>query len=301
MIIVLVAALLSLAAAAVIAGRVVLAPTRARKQLIESVRRGKLGTPQVQTPGFRARVLDPLLPTLAALALRLGRKTSIEDVRSRLQAAGLSRRISPTGFLAGKLLLVVGGLVSGALVGGLQGSGTRALLLGLAFAFGALVMPDFLLARRMKTRLERADSELPKVIDLLAVSVEAGLGFDAALAKLLDRFHGILSEELGVMLAEMRVGESRSGALRRLAERVPSPAVGMFAHALIQGDQLGISLTKILRSQAEEIRNRQRAAAEERAMKAPIKMLFPTVVFILPALFVVALGPPILTLRGHHF
>jgi tight adherence protein C len=140
-------------------------------------------------------------------------------------------------------------------------------------------------------------ADLPDALDLLAVSVEAGMGFDASLAKMNEHMDGPLSEEFGLTLSEMRIGESRSEALKRLAERVDADELSAFTRAIIQADQLGTSLGRILRVQAADARLRRQAAAEERAMKAPIKMLFPTVLFIFPAMFLVILGPAILNVQ----
>jgi tight adherence protein C len=137
---------------------------------------------------------------------------------------------------------------------------------------------------------------LPDALDLLAVSVEAGLGFDAAISRLIEHMDGPLIDEFGLALSEMRVGESRQDAMKKLAARVDSADLAAFVRAIIQADQLGISLGRILRVQAVESRLKRQAAAEERAMKAPIKMLFPTVVFIFPAMFIVILGPAMINL-----
>ena len=141
-------------------------------------------------------------------------------------------------------------------------------------------------------------SELPDALDLLAVSVEAGLGFDGAVAKLVDHMEGPLIDEFGLMMSEIRVGETRTVALRKMAERVDATELSNFVRAVIQAEQLGISLGRILRVQATDTRLRRQAAAEEKAMKAPIKMLFPTVFFIFPALFIVILGPAFLNIMS---
>ena len=139
--------------------------------------------------------------------------------------------------------------------------------------------------------------ELPDSLDVLAVSVEGGLGFDAALARLGEHLEGPLVEEFLLVLAELRIGESRSKALRKMAERVEIPELTSVVNSLIQAEQLGSPLGRMLRIQAEESRNRRQIAAEERAMKAPVKMLVPTAVFIFPAMFVVILGPALLKLN----
>jgi len=139
-------------------------------------------------------------------------------------------------------------------------------------------------------------AELPDALDLLAVSVEAGMGFDGAISKLTEHMDGPLAEEFALTLGEMRIGESRSNALTKMMHRIGTPDFAAFVRAIIQADQLGISLGRILKLQASDSRMRRQLAAEERAMKAPIKMLFPTVIFIFPAMFIVILGPAFLNL-----
>jgi tight adherence protein C len=251
------------------------------------------GTPQ---EGFRERLVAPIGEWLARWALRVNPRTTTDSVAIRLMASGLSRRISPTGFLAAKGVFALGGIFLGSMVGSahsLAGVIMGALFLG---AIGFLG-PDYALTLKARGRKERVRADLPDALDLLAVSVEAGLGFDAALAKLNEHMEGPLGEEFGLTLSEMRIGESRSEALKRLSERVDAQELSAFTRALIQADQLGTSLGRILRVQAADARLRRQAAAEERAMKAPIKMLFPTVLFIFPAMFLVILGPAILNVQ----
>ena len=159
-------------------------------------------------------------------------------------------------------------------------------------------VPDAVVTMLSRRRKERITAELPDALDLLAVCVEAGLGFDGAIAKLTERMVGPLADEFALTLGEMRIGESRQEALKRLAVRVDTAEVGSFTRAIIQADQLGTSLGRILRVQATDTRLRRQAAAEERAMKAPIKMLFPTVLFIFPAMFLVILGPALLNISA---
>ena len=139
-------------------------------------------------------------------------------------------------------------------------------------------------------------AELPDALDLLSVSVEAGLGFDGAVQKLTEHMEGPLIDEFNLALGEMRIGEGRQEALKKIAERSASPEMASFVRAIIQADQLGISLGRILKVQAGDTRLKRQLLAEEKAMKAPIKMLFPTVVFIFPAMFLVVLGPAFLNL-----
>ncbi len=251
---------------------------------------------RAERPDFRRRAVHPFMSGLARAVLRLTPRATVDSVGAKLLAAGLARTISPTAYLAAKGLLVMAAIPLGILIGRQIATGAPALLFALFTAFIGYSLPDTLVTLRTRARKERLSSQLPDVLDLMAVSVEAGLGFDAALAKLSEEMSGPLVEEFALTLGEMRVGESREKALKRMAERTAVPEIAAFTRAIIQADQLGISLGRILRVQANDTRLRRQAAAEEKAMKAPIKMLFPTVVFIFPAMFIVILGPAFLNL-----
>ena len=243
---------------------------------------------------FRERVLYPSANRLAGLALRLNPRVTVESVRMKLMTAGL--RMTPTSFLAAKAAGAIGfgflGLVIGTAI-----SFVATLVFTFSWAFGGFALPGIVVSMKARGRRERIRAELPDALDLLAVSVEAGLGFDGALDKLTDNLEGPLADEFALTLGEMRIGESRHDALKKLTERVDTSEVASFTRAIIQADQLGISLGRILKVQAADSRNRRQMAAEERAMKAPIKMLFPTVAFIFPAMFLVILGPAFLNLK----
>lgn len=242
----------------------------------------------------RERMLVPVFERMARLGLKMTPRGSIEDVRTKLRGAGMGN-VSPTSFLAAKAGFAMGGVALGVVMlgGSAPGMGVFMMIGG---AVGAFLLPDYLLTVRTRIRKEALVSQMPNVLDLLTVSVEAGLGFDAALAKLVERMDGPLVDECRVVLHEMRIGESRQKALRNMADRVDTPESTTLVRAIIQADQLGISLGRILRVQGEDIRHRRQMAAEERAMKAPVKMLFPTALFIFPTMFIVALGPAMLQL-----
>jgi tight adherence protein C len=294
----LVLAVFCLAGAAFLLGELVTAPSRQRYLSVRraaSYGRRELpsGTPQET---IHERLVAPIGDWLARWALRVNPRSSTDSVSRRLMASGLGMRISPTGFLALKALLALVGVFVGSLIGTTRGP--AGLLLG-ALILGAIgfLGPDYALTLKARGRKERIRADLPDALDLLAVSVEAGLGFDASLAKLREHMEGPLAEEFGLTLSEMRIGESRGEALKRMSDRVDAPELSAFTRAIIQADQLGTSLGRILRVQAADARLRRQAAAEEKAMKAPIKMLFPTVLFIFPAMFLVILGPAILNVQ----
>jgi tight adherence protein C len=248
----------------------------------------------LERTSLRDRALVPLSQSLAGVVLKLNPRTSSEAIGLKLLAAGLGQRISPTAFLAAKGLFALAGAGIGLLLVGAAGS--SGMLFGLFLVVVGFFGPDYLVSMYARRRRDQIRAALPDALDLLAVSVEAGLGLDGAIAKLTEHMDGPLADEFRMTLSEMRIGESRADALRRLGERSDTPEVSSFTRSIIQADQLGTSLGRILRVQAADTRLRRQAAAEERAMKAPIKMLFPTVLFIFPAMFLVILGPAILNI-----
>ncbi len=181
-------------------------------------------------------------------------------------------------------------------IGVAGGMSTTLVVLGAIFAAGiGWVTPSFVVQRRAENRLYRIDYAMPELIDLLVVTVEAGLSLSAALQLAGERLKGPLGDELRIVLQEQRMGLTPVQALENMVGRVPTPAVESFARAMVQGQLLGVSVGQILRNLALEMRKRRRAQAEQRAQKAPIKMLFPLVFMIFPALFVVILGPAVVS------
>jgi tight adherence protein C len=295
----LVFAALLLAAAAYLVGEVVTYPNRERRRGVQ--RATTYGRVRVAGTGlerlhFRERVLSPATASLARFALRLNPRVSLDSISYRLLAAGMGRTVTPTTFLAAKGAGAILGGVIGFTFGIATAGPTIGVMLGLGFACAGFITPGFIVSRRGRARREEIRTQLPDALDLLAVSVEAGLAFDGAVAKLTEHMDGALAEEFSHTLGEMRIGESRHDALKKLSDRANTPEIASFTRAIIQADQLGISLGRLLRVQAADSRLKRQAAAEEKAMKSPIKMLFPTVVFIFPAMFLVILGPAMLNL-----
>jgi tight adherence protein C len=153
------------------------------------------------------------------------------------------------------------------------------------------ILPTIYLNGKIGERKQNIQHELPDVLDLLTVSVVAGLGFDAALVTVVEKSDGVLTKEFQRTLQEITKGKSRREALRDMAERCQVNDLSSFVGALVQADQLGVSISNVLRLQAEHMRDKRRQYAQERAMKAPVKMLFPLVFFIFPTIFIVLLGP----------
>jgi tight adherence protein C len=289
----LVLALGCLAGAAFLLGEVATQPARQRRASVARASSyGRIVLRRGDTRSFRERAVLPLAGRLADLVLRLSPKTNVEAISLRLLSAGMSS--SPASFLALKGGCTVGGLVFGLVVGGSARGAGAALLFGLAFAAVGWIAPGYVVTTRARSRREQIRAALPDALDLLAVSVEAGLSFDGSITKITEHMEGPLSDEFALSLGEMRIGEGRAEALRKMEQRVGAPELSSFVRSVIQADQLGISLGRILRVQAADSRNKRQSAAEEKAMKAPIKMLFPTVLFIFPSMFIVILGPALL-------
>lgn len=223
------------------------------------------------------------------LGSRLSPAGMTATLQQRLDVAGNPGRWTPERILAvkGLGLLVLGTL--GALYG-LRGVGTLVLFAAAGGAAG-FFLPDLLLYNEGTKRQQRIQNALPDAMDMLTVCVEAGLGFDAALAQVARNTTGPLSGEFARVIQEMQIGKSRSAALQGMVRRTTAPELRGFVSAMVQAGELGISIAGVLREQAKEMRLKRRQRAEEAAQKVPIKILFPLVFFLFPALFVIILGP----------
>lgn len=247
---------------------------------------------ELQQP-FRERVLVPLFRSLLNTLGRFGLKQNQERLRTNLQLAGNPGNISPNMFiglrmaLAIVLFVVIGLLVFGRL------PFMQALMGALIAAMIGYILPGIWLDRKIKERKKNILKALPDALDLLCISVEAGLAFDLALQRVAQKWDNELSREFQRVLQDIRLGRTRREALRDLVTRTGVEDVQTFVSAVIQADQLGVSMSKILRIQSDQLRIRRRQRAEEAAQKAPVKMLIPMVFLIFPALFVVILGPAV--------
>jgi tight adherence protein C len=237
----------------------------------------------------RPGLMDTIVPMLSRVALRLTPKVQSDQLETRLAAAGV-KRVNPQQFLALKTLLAIVSVVFALGLGGLTFPG---FLFAFLLAACALLLPDWMLVRTIRERAKRLSLELPQAIDQIAISLEAGLGFDAAVSYYVRRSKSPLASELRTLLTQVRMGESRTKALKALSDRVPSDEMRNFVQTLVQSEGVGISRAAILRNQADAVRARRQVQAEERAQKAPVKMLFPIAIFILPVMFIVILGPAI--------
>jgi tight adherence protein C len=271
-------------------------PVQARLTQLGSAQAKNLEELELQQP-FAERTLRPLVARLSRMGGRLGRASSTEVAERRLAMAGNPGDLKLTDWMGVKILVAIAvGVLMFLLLGVLSGNLAGGLFLGVVgFGIGYM-LPEFWLGRKIKARQKVILIMIPDTLDLLTISVRAGLGFDAALAKVVEKLPGPLSDEFRRALAEVRVGKARRDALRDMVPRTNVAPLSSFIGAIVQAEQLGVSISKVLQIQSEQLRIERRQRAEEQAAKAPIKMLFPLVGCIFPSLFIVILGPAIISI-----
>jgi tight adherence protein C len=242
--------------------------------------------------GFYERIILPFFNRIGKFASKFTPQATLENARQRIERAGNPMQMDPAFFLSLRFILAV--VFSGLIILIFIFSG-RSLLQG--FALGALFaligffFPDLWLTGRIQSRQRAVFRAMPDALDLLTICVEAGLGFDAAMAKVHEKWENDLALELGRVIQEIRLGKLRRNALRDMAERLGVAEMTSFVAAVIQSEQLGVSMAKVLRIQSDQMRIRRRQMAEEEAHRAPIKMVFPIALLIFPSLLIILLGP----------
>ena len=223
----------------------------------------------------------------------------VARIDAKLERAGYPGGLRGADWVGVKLLALIGFAILFFLLGlFLTGIPILGLLLAVVGAAIGYIAPEFWLGRKMKARSFAMILQLPDALDLLTISVEAGLGFDAALAKVVEKMEGPLIDEYRQALAEVRMGRTRRDALRDVATRADAQPVSNFIGAIVQAEQLGVPIAKVLAIQSNQLRIERRQRAEEAAAKAPVKMLFPMVGCIFPTIFIVILGPAIIKVMG---
>lgn len=225
----------------------------------------------------------------------LATPAAVERLDRSLQLANLLPRWSVHRVLRAKLIATLAALAVGALLVAADPQPWR-FLVGIALAGIAYLAPDLVVASRARERQERIQRELPDALDQVTIAIEAGLGLETAIARAGQYGTGPLAEELTRTIQDMRVGFSRKDAWLALAGRTDVADLRRFARAIMQADQYGVSIAHVVRTQAKELRGKRRQRAEEKAMKVPVKILFPLMFSILPVLFIVVLGPGVLNL-----
>jgi tight adherence protein C len=243
---------------------------------------------------FIERVIYPVARKFGEIATRFTPQNALQETARKLEQAGNPRGIDPTIFWAGRLVAAIG--VGGLLffvfsITQLDWSWGRKIVIIGVFTILGFYLPELLLRSRIQRRQKDITKAMPNALDLLTICVEAGLGFDGAMSRVYSKWDNELSRAFGRVLREIQLGKLRREALRDMADRVGIPEMTSFVAAIIQSEQLGVSMARVLRIQSDQMRIRRRQLAEEQAQKAPVKMTFPMVLLIFPAILIVLLGP----------
>ncbi len=272
-----------------------------QKRLEEFAARGQTATLEeieLSQP-FSERVLMPIARRLGDFVTRFTPQNALQATARRIELAGSPRGLDPTTFWAARFILafLLGGLFIFLFTVGLKDwSWARKFIVIAFFMVIGFYIPDLLLTSKINRRQKEIRKAMPDALDLLTICVEAGLGFDGAMAKVVAKWDNELSLAFARVLQEMQLGKLRREALRDMADRVGIPEMTSFVAAIIQSEQLGVSMAKVLRIQSDQMRIRRRQRAEEEAHKAPIKMLIPLALLIFPSICIVLMTPAFIIL-----
>lgn len=246
---------------------------------------------------FRERVLGPGMARMVHLIGSIAPSDYRERLRKRVLSAGGSGRLGPDRVLLLKVVAGTAGvLLSIMLVRASHLGWFRGVLITVVVGLVLWLLPDLVLSARASARQRQIVRELPDMLDMLTISVEAGLGFDQAVSRYIRHSRGPLGKEFGIALMEIQAGKARREALRSMADRADVPELNAFVMAIVQADVFGVSVSDVLRTQSREMRVKRRQRAEEMAQKAPAKMAFPLVICILPATLIVVIAPAVIGL-----
>ncbi|HET6615942.1 MAG TPA: type II secretion system F family protein [Dehalococcoidia bacterium] len=269
------------------------------RQRLESFKRGPIDLePEIEAPGFGARMVSPLLHVATRGLSGLLPKSMLAGVERKLVAAGEPMNLQ--GFLTMVIVATIAAMGFGLLIMFVMAQQIGPMQIGIFFvlAFLGFYMPFYIVNSRAKQRQHAIIKSLPDAFDLITTCVEAGLGLDAALSRVAEKVQGPFAQELSRSLREIALGKTRRDALKELGDRTQVPDLMQFTNAVIQAEAMGSSIGQVLRVQSDQLRVRRRQRAEEQAYKAPVKMLFPLVMCIFPTLFIVILGPAIITIKN---
>ena len=245
---------------------------------------------------MQERIIVPMYEALARFVIQFTPENQIDNIREKLDRAGLAGKVEPTTFFGQRVALTIG-LGGGAFVlffflanwsflRGIIGTGVAA---GLGY-----YLPMLQLSSKISRRQNNILKGLPDALDLMVICVEAGLGFDAAMGKVYEKWDNEIAVVFGRIIQEIQLGKSRRDSMRDMARRIDVPDFSQFSSAIIQADQLGVSIGKILRIQSDQMRIKRRQRAQEKAQQAPVKMMIPMTFFIFPSIWIVLLGPSVI-------
>jgi len=275
-------------------------PLQAR--LAEFIQRGdvtSLEEIELSQP-FTERVIIPVLNRIGEFSARFTPQTAIQTTARNMELAGNPWRIDPSTFLAIRFILavVLGGLAVTAFVGSTAWSTNDKFMFIGGAAVGGFYVPQIMLSSRVTRRQKEIRKAMPDALDLLTICVEAGLGFDAAMSKVAEKWETELSLAFARVIREIQLGKVRREALKDMSERLGIAEMTSFVAAIIQSEQLGVSLAKVLRIQSDQMRVKRRQRAEEESRKAPIKMIIPMALLIFPSILIIILTPAALQIMA---
>jgi tight adherence protein C len=248
---------------------------------------------------FTDRIIYPMARKLGEFATKITPQNAMNSIARKLELAGTSPRVDPTMILALQFILAVafaGLVVLLSIVGTAQWPLSRVIILGLVLGVLGFYFPQLWLTSKINNRQKEIRKAMPDALDLLTICVEAGLGFEAAMARVSEKWQSELSLAFARAIHEIQLGKIRREALRDMADRIGLAEMTSFVAAVIQSEQLGVSLAKVLRIQSDQMRVKRRQLAEEAAHKAPLKMLIPMTLLIFPSLVIVLMTPAVLRL-----
>jgi tight adherence protein C len=248
-----------------------------------------------ENESFSKRIIRPFYKSFSEGLIRITPKNKLENLNKRLERAGLLKNNTTGKWLFNKIII---SLIFSSMIGLVSfmvaQNVLKALTLGLLVAILINCFFNFYLSMKIEDRKKKILKDLPYTLDLITVSVEAGLSFDGAIARVINNISGEICDEFAKSLKEIRMGIERKVALKNMSDRCEVKALSMLVTSIIQADELGVSLSKVLRIESANLREHRKQVSREKAMKAPIKMLFPLVFFIFPTIFIIILGPAVI-------
>lgn len=241
-------------------------------------------------------VASLLFKSLGSLLIKLTPGYNSNKNKALLEKAGVLRETTTEKWVAKRaIMMLMSGLLTGLTLLVVTDDFVRAIFFAFLASMFVLVMFKYSLSKRITNRTSQIIKDLPYSLDLITVSVEAGLSLDGAIGRIVSSIKGPLSDEFGQTIKEMRMGIEKKEALNNMAKRVDNKDLSMILSSIIQADELGVSLGKILRIEGAGLREKRKQAAREKAMKAPVKMLFPLIFFVFPSIFIIILGPTLIS------
>jgi len=250
-----------------------------------------------ENKAFSDRVIKPFYQSFSGALLKITPSHSLETLNKRLERAGFLKNNTAGKWLFTKSMVA---LAFSLMIGLLSFMVAKNIFKAIVLALLAMVVINnffnFYLSRRIENRKKKILKDLPYTLDLITVSVEAGLSFDGAMSRVISNINGELCDEFAKSLKEIRMGIERKVALKKMGDRCEVKELSVFITAIIQADELGVSISKVLRIQSENLREHWKQVAREKAMKAPIKMLIPLILFIFPTIFIIILGPAVINM-----